>query len=62
MLASLFWTSRIRVAWEAVGHAIAAYEIARDYALARHQFGKPIASFQGAGDAHLRRDMRDRAP
>lgn len=33
-------------AWEAVGHAMAAFEIAADYASARTQFGKPIASFQ----------------
>ncbi|MCA1739117.1 MAG: acyl-CoA dehydrogenase family protein [Actinobacteria bacterium] len=34
------------VAWEAVGHAIAAYEAALTYAKERVQFGKPIASFQ----------------
>jgi glutaryl-CoA dehydrogenase len=33
-------------AWEAVGHAMAAFEIAADYAQTRHQFGKPIASYQ----------------
>ncbi|WP_372698311.1 acyl-CoA dehydrogenase family protein [Arthrobacter sp. JSM 101049] len=33
-------------AWEAVGHAMAAYEIAASYAAERRQFGKPIASFQ----------------
>lgn len=33
-------------AWEAVGHAIAAFEIAADYALTRQQFGKPIGSYQ----------------
>ena len=33
-------------AWEALGHAVAAYEIALDYAKAREQFGKPIASYQ----------------
>ncbi|WP_269936725.1 acyl-CoA dehydrogenase family protein [Arthrobacter sp. HY1533] len=33
-------------AWEAVGHGMAAYEIAANYALTRHQFGKPIGSFQ----------------
>ncbi len=34
------------VAWEAVGHAIAAYEAALTYTKERVQFGKPIASFQ----------------
>ena len=33
-------------AWESLGHAIAAYEIALAYAQQRVQFGKPIASFQ----------------
>ena len=33
-------------AWEAMGHAMAAYEIALDYAKTRHQFGRPIASYQ----------------
>jgi glutaryl-CoA dehydrogenase len=33
-------------AWESLGHAIAAYEIALDYAQERVQFGKPIAAFQ----------------
>ena len=34
------------VAWEAVGHAVAAYEAALTYTKEREQFGKPIASFQ----------------
>lgn len=33
-------------AWESLGHALAAYEIALAYAQEREQFGKPIASFQ----------------
>ncbi len=33
-------------AWESVGHALACYEIALNYAKEREQFGKPIASFQ----------------
>jgi glutaryl-CoA dehydrogenase len=38
--------TRHQVAWEAVGHAVAAYELALTYAKERVQFGKPIASFQ----------------
>jgi len=38
--------TRAGVAWEAIGHAVAAYEIALQYAKERVQFGKPIASFQ----------------
>ncbi len=38
--------TRHNVAWEAVGHAVAAYELALTYAKERGQFGKPIASFQ----------------
>ena len=34
------------VAWGSVGVMMAAYERARDYAMAREQFGRPIASFQ----------------
>jgi glutaryl-CoA dehydrogenase len=33
-------------AWECLGHAVAAYEVAVRYAGERQQFGKPIASFQ----------------
>jgi glutaryl-CoA dehydrogenase len=38
--------TRSGVAWEAVGHAMAAYEIALTYAKERIQFGKPLVSFQ----------------
>jgi glutaryl-CoA dehydrogenase len=38
--------ARHSAAWHALGEAIACYEIARDYALHRAQFGKPIAAFQ----------------
>jgi glutaryl-CoA dehydrogenase len=38
--------TRHNVAWEAVGHAVAAYEAALAYSKERVQFGKPIASFQ----------------
>lgn len=32
--------------WEAVGHGMAAFEIAANYALEREQFGLPIANYQ----------------
>jgi glutaryl-CoA dehydrogenase len=38
--------TRYGVAWEGVGHAEAAYEMALGYAKERRQFGKPIASYQ----------------
>jgi alkylation response protein AidB-like acyl-CoA dehydrogenase len=37
---------RISIAAVALGLAVGAYETARDYAKERHQFGRPIASFQ----------------
>jgi glutaryl-CoA dehydrogenase len=38
--------TRYGVAWEALGHAVAAYEAALAYSLGRSQFGKPLAGFQ----------------
>jgi len=38
--------TRNSVAWAALGHATAAYEIAVSYAAERIQFGKPLISFQ----------------
>ncbi|HSK91135.1 MAG TPA: acyl-CoA dehydrogenase family protein [Euzebyales bacterium] len=38
--------SRQGVAWEALGHAESAYSHSLEYALARKQFGRPIAGFQ----------------
>jgi glutaryl-CoA dehydrogenase len=38
--------TRSGAAWESLGHAIAAFEIALGYAQERIQFGKPIAGFQ----------------
>jgi glutaryl-CoA dehydrogenase len=44
--AHVLTATRYGVAWEAIGHAIAAYEIALTYAQQRVQFGRPLASFQ----------------
>lgn len=44
--ANILKNTRYGVAWEAVGHAQAAYEIALDYSRRRQQFGKPIAGYQ----------------
>jgi glutaryl-CoA dehydrogenase len=38
--------ARLSVGWEALGHAIAVYEVAERYAEQRVQFGQPLASFQ----------------
>src|SRR5207249_10565275 len=38
--------TRNAVAWGALGHATAAYEIAAAYAAERSQFGKPLVGFQ----------------
>jgi glutaryl-CoA dehydrogenase len=38
--------TRLGVAWQAVGQQLAAFDVARRYAVERHQFGKPLASFQ----------------
>jgi glutaryl-CoA dehydrogenase len=38
--------TRNTVAWSALGHAVAAYDIARAYCGQRHQFGKPLLGFQ----------------
>ncbi|MEO8827119.1 MAG: acyl-CoA dehydrogenase family protein [Lapillicoccus sp.] len=51
--------SRQTVAWEAVGHAVAAYEGALTYSLRREQFGRPLARFQLIQDklAHMLSDI-----
>ncbi len=51
--------SRQTVAWEALGHALAAYEAALGYALEREQFGRPIAAFQLVQDklSHMLADI-----
>ncbi|MGI8889465.1 MAG: acyl-CoA dehydrogenase family protein [Chthoniobacterales bacterium] len=38
--------ARYGIAWGAIGAAMACYDEARQYALGREQFGRPIASFQ----------------
>ncbi|MFF2677771.1 acyl-CoA dehydrogenase family protein [Arthrobacter koreensis] len=38
--------SRIMVGWQAVGQQLAAFDVARAYAVERRQFGRPLASFQ----------------
>ncbi len=42
----LLRSSRIMVAWQAVGQQLAAFDVARQYAVERHQFGRPLAHFQ----------------
>jgi glutaryl-CoA dehydrogenase len=51
--------SRQGVAWEALGHALAAYEAAVAYAAERRQFGRAIASFQLVQDklSHMLADI-----
>jgi glutaryl-CoA dehydrogenase len=44
--------TRLSVAWQAVGLMMAAFDVARQYAVERHQFGRPLASFQLTQD-HL---------
>jgi glutaryl-CoA dehydrogenase len=46
--------TRYAVAWEAIGHAMAAYEYALAYAKQRKQFGKPLVSFQLVQDKLVR--------
>ena len=43
-VATVLRLTRAEVAWQAVGVAVGAYEATVKYALAREQFGKPIAS------------------
>lgn len=46
--------SRVSVAWQAVGQQLAAFDVARAYAVERQQFGRPIASFQLVQDQLVR--------
>ena len=45
-VAKILRATRGDVAWQATGVAMRAYEVARDYATTRVQFGKPIGGFQ----------------
>ncbi len=47
-------TTRATIAWAALGHAVAAYDIALRYAKQREQFGKPLAAFQIVQDRLVR--------
>ena len=47
-------TTRSTIPWAALGHAVAAYDIALTYAQQREQFGKPLASFQIVQDRLVR--------
>ena len=39
-------SARYGIAWGAIGAAMDCYYTALNYSIQRHQFGKPIASFQ----------------
>jgi len=52
--AKVLMVTRVGVAWEAVGAAMAAYEYALEYAKNRVTFGKPIAGFQMIQDKLVR--------
>ena len=47
-------TTRNSVAWGALGHATAAYEVALSYCGQREQFGRPLTSFQLVQDKLVR--------
>jgi len=47
-------STRNSVAWAALGHAVAAYEVALHYAQERAQFGKPLATKQLVQDKLVR--------
>jgi glutaryl-CoA dehydrogenase len=52
--AAVLRMTRAGVAWQAVGCAMGAYELALDYAMRREQFGQPIAGFQLVQDLLVR--------
>jgi glutaryl-CoA dehydrogenase len=43
---SMLRNSRAWVGWQGAGVQMAIFDVAREYVLSRHQFGKPLASFQ----------------
>jgi glutaryl-CoA dehydrogenase len=47
-------TTRSTCAWAALGHAVAAYDTALTYSKQRHQFGRPLCSFQIVQDKLVR--------
>jgi glutaryl-CoA dehydrogenase len=51
--------SRQTIAWEGLGHAVAAYECALAYVQRREQFGRPLAGFQLIQDklSHMLADV-----
>ncbi len=46
--------TRVTCAWAALGHAVAAYDTALTYSKQRHQFGRPLCSFQIVQDRLVR--------
>ncbi|HEY3059721.1 MAG TPA: acyl-CoA dehydrogenase family protein [Chloroflexota bacterium] len=52
--AAVLRMTRASVAWQAVGCAMGAYELALAYAMEREQFGRPIAGFQLVQDLLVR--------
>jgi glutaryl-CoA dehydrogenase len=47
-------STRVTCAWAALGHAVAAYDTALTYSKQRHQFGRPLCSFQIIQDRLVR--------
>ena len=60
--AKVLKATRASCAWSALGHAVAGYDAALNYAAQRTQFGKPLARFQIVQEKLVRmlaRDHRD---
>ena len=51
---SVLTATRSSCAWMALGHAVAGYDAALTYAKRRHQFGRPLCSFQIVQDRLVR--------